>query len=96
MNKGLIYAAEVLVILFVGIALGALYHAMTSHDGLDDWRRPDGAAVVEVVFDGETYYCEHAESPAGYPGRLLLYRNGGRSYLSLPDKFSVTDPAPEE
>lgn len=93
-----LYIIEIIILIFISAIgiLGATYYVVNKTDGLENWRRPDGSAIVEVVFDGKTYYCEHAESPAGYPERLVLYRDGGKSYLSLPDKFAVSDPAATE
>lgn len=96
MIKKVLFVVMAIALLWTGMSLGALYLKITEGDGLDDWRRQNGTAIVEVVFDGKTYYCEHAESPAGYPERLVLYRDGGKSYLSLPDKFAVSDPAATE
>lgn len=81
----------VCVCLLGGILGNLYYRTILKSDGLDEWRRPDGVAIVEVIFEGDTYYCEYSESIAGYPGKLLLYRDDGGSYLLLPDKIAIAN-----
>lgn len=83
-NKYL-FMALVLVALF--LVSGALKIRVQVGDGLSVWRENPGSMKYEVIFEGRTYYCDHVESPAGFPEKLLLYR--GEDHLLLPDKYAV-------
>lgn len=65
-----------------------IYYIIKSecNDGLDAWRIGFGCSYV-VTYQGQKYYCDYAESLAGYPEKIVLHR--GEDYLLLPDKYAV-------
>jgi len=74
--------------LIVVVLATLVYHIVKSEfkDGLGEWRKNSDYDCA-VMFRGERYYCDQAETLAGHPEKLILYR--GEDYLLLPDKYSV-------
>ncbi|MCK4958677.1 MAG: hypothetical protein KAT00_04745 [Planctomycetes bacterium] len=88
------YFMTALMAFVAGASIGFYVFVFKSaDDGLDDWKQSQGLYMTEVVYGGERYYCDHAESPAGFLDRLILYR-GEHSHLVLPDKYAVMELPP--
>lgn len=83
----------IVLIISLLILAASIYINVRDDDGLDEWKQAYGLYRIEVIYDGEKYYCEHAESPAGQPERLMLFR-GENYYLMLPDKYAVKESQP--
>lgn len=84
-----VFALMIFVLVSITLILFGIeiHKRAVDFDGLSHWRTRSKNYICTVTYQGHKYYCEHAESPAGYLDRIILYRNN--DYLVLPDKISI-------
>lgn len=80
------YLLIILAIMVLLLVLGVVKIEVNFGDGLGEWRKNSGYDYA-ITYQGRIYYCDHSETMAGFPDKLILYR--GEDFLLLPDKYAV-------